>query len=186
VVQVVTCLPTGVGELSERQVVSPCLRRNVLLAVRPLWRINRGAHEPLLVTRRACGRKVQTDRAWLAPDGAPAASLLELDMRLTPETPALRRWRVWTVALIVAEICWFALLRPRVFGHLQTIFVLALLPLTVVGYVYLLAAASMYLSNRSWDFRLRQMIVVMLGLSVGCFLFALLWLAKVHFEGELA
>jgi hypothetical protein len=25
----------------------------------------------------------------------------------------------------------------------------------------------------------------MLGLSVGCFVFALLWLAKVHFEGEL-
>jgi hypothetical protein len=24
----------------------------------------------------------------------------------------------------------------------------------------------------------------MLGLSVGCFVFALLWLAKVHFEGE--
>jgi len=25
----------------------------------------------------------------------------------------------------------------------------------------------------------------MLGLSVGCFVFSLLWLAKVHFEGEL-
>jgi len=25
----------------------------------------------------------------------------------------------------------------------------------------------------------------MLGLSAGCFVFALLWLAKVHFEGEL-
>ena len=106
-------------------------------------------------------------------------------MRLTPETPALRRWRVWVIALLVAEICWFALLRPRVFGHFRSILVLGLLPLTVVGYVYLMAAASMYLADRSWDFRLRQMIVVMLGLSVGCFVFALLWLAKVHFEGEL-
>jgi hypothetical protein len=91
---------------------------------------------------------------------------------------------VWGVALIVAEICWFAVLRPRVHGHFSTILVLGLLPLTVVGYVYLMAAASMYLSNRSWDFRLRQIMVVMLGLSVGCFVFALLWLAKVHFEGE--
>jgi hypothetical protein len=105
-------------------------------------------------------------------------------MRLTPETPALRRWRVWIVALIVSEICWFALLHPLIRSY-RTVFVLALLPLTVVGYVYLMAAVSAYLADRRWDFRLRQMIVVMLGLSVGCFVFSLLWLAKVHFGGEL-
>lgn len=105
-------------------------------------------------------------------------------MRLTPEVPILRRWRLWVGAAIVAEICWFALLRPRI-GSFFTAFVLALLPLTVVGYVYLMAAVSAYLSDRQWDFRLRQMIVVMLGLSVGCFVFSLLWLAKVHFEGNL-
>ena len=86
-------------------------------------------------------------------------------------------------AVIIAEICWFALMRPRL-ASFGTVFVLALLPLTVVGYVYLLAAVSVYLSDRRWDFRLRQLIVVMLGLSVGCFVFALLWLAKVHFAGE--
>ena len=86
-------------------------------------------------------------------------------------------------AVIVAEICWFALMRPRM-GSFATILVLSLLPLTVVGYVYLMAAVSVYLADRRWDFRLRQMIVVMLGLSVGCFVFALLWLAKVHFAGE--
>jgi hypothetical protein len=105
-------------------------------------------------------------------------------MRLTPETPALRRWRLWAVAVIVAEVCWLALLRPRI-GSYGTVLVLALLPLTVVGYVYLMAAVSAYLADQRWDFRLRQMIVVMLGLSVGCFVFSLLWLAKVHFEGEL-
>jgi len=104
-------------------------------------------------------------------------------MRLTPEIPALRRWRLWFGAVIVAELCWFALLRPRTHSR-GTIFVLALLPLTVVGYVYLMAAVSAYLGDRRWDFRLRQMIVVMLGLSVGCFVFSLLWLAKVHFESE--
>lgn len=105
-------------------------------------------------------------------------------MRLTPETPALRRWRPWAGAVIVAEVCWFALLRPRM-GSMRTLVVLALLPLTVVGYLYLMAAVSAYLAQRRWDFRLRQMIVVMLGLSVGCFVFSLLWLAKVHFEGDL-
>jgi len=106
-------------------------------------------------------------------------------MRLAPDSPALRRWRLWIGATIVTEICWFALLRPRIAGNFRPVLVLALLPLAVVGYVYLMAAVSAYLSNREWDFRLRQMIVVMLGLSVGCFVFALLWLAKVHFEGQL-
>ena len=89
------------------------------------------------------------------------------------------------MALLVAEIGWFALLRPRVAGDLGAIFMLALLPMTVVGYVYLMAAVSAYLAERRWDFHLRQMLVVMLGLSVGCFVFSLLWLAKVHFESEL-
>jgi hypothetical protein len=106
-------------------------------------------------------------------------------MRLTPDTPALRRWRLWGGAVLVAEICWFALLHPRIAGNVRAILVLALLPLTVVGYVYLMAAVSAYLADRRWDFRLRQMIVVMLGLSVGCFVFSLLWITKVHFEGEL-
>jgi hypothetical protein len=107
-------------------------------------------------------------------------------MRITPDIPALRKWRLWGAAAIVAEICWFALLRPRIAGNYPGLFVLALLPLAVIGYVYLLAAVSAYLATREWDFRLRQLIVVMLGLSVGFFVFALLWLAKVHFESDLS
>jgi hypothetical protein len=106
-------------------------------------------------------------------------------MRITPENPALRRWRPWIGAVFIAEICWFALLRPRIAGNFGAVLVLALLPLTVVGYVYLMAAVSAYLADRDWEFRFRQLIVIMLGLSVGSFVFALLWLAKVHFEGEL-
>lgn len=110
---------------------------------------------------------------------------LDFDMRLIPDSPALRRWRLWVGAVIVAEVCWFALLHPRIAGNLRGVLALALLPLAVVGYVYLMAAVSAYLAGREWDLRLRQMTVTMLGLSVGCFVFALLWLAKVHLEGEL-
>src|SRR5882762_5028068 len=99
-------------------------------------------------------------------------------MRLTPDRPALRRWRLWVGAVLVAEICWFALLHPRIAGNFRTLLALALLPLTVVGYVYLMAAVSAYLADREWDLRLRQMIVIMLGLSVGSFVFAVLWLTK--------
>ncbi len=114
-----------------------------------------------------------------------STSSLDLDMRLTPDSTALRRWRLWVGAVLIAEICWFALLHPRIAGNFRSILVLALLPLTVVGYVYLMAAVSAYLADREWDLRFRQMIVIMLGLSVGSFVFAVLWLAKVHFEGEL-
>jgi len=117
--------------------------------------------------------------------GGRSTSPLDLDMRLTPDRPALRRWRLWVGAVLVAEICWFALLHPRIAGNFRTVLALALLPLTAVGYVYLMAAVSAYLAEREWDLRLRQMIVIMLGLSVGCFVFAVLWLTKVHFEGEL-
>jgi hypothetical protein len=48
----------------------------------------------------------------------------------------------------------------------------------------LLAAVSAYLAERRWDFHIRPLIVIMLGLSVGCFIFSLPWLAKVHFAGE--
>ncbi len=104
-------------------------------------------------------------------------------MRVTPSIPALRRWRLWFAALIAAELCWFATVRPRTHSY-HTVLVLSLLPVAVVGYIYLMAAVSAYLGERRWDYRLRQMIVVMLGLSVGCFVFSLIWLAKVHFEGE--
>src|SRR5947199_9433567 len=106
-------------------------------------------------------------------------------MRLAPASRGRRRWLLWVGAIIVAEVCWCALIRPRLAGNCYAILMLALDPLAVVGYVYLMAAVSAYLAEREWDFRLRQMIVIMLGLSAGCFVFALLWLAKVHFEGEL-
>jgi hypothetical protein len=106
-------------------------------------------------------------------------------MRLTPHVPALRRWRLWVGAIVVAEICWLLLLRPWIGGNFRSVLLLVLPPLAVIGYLYLMVAVSAYLAGRDWDFVLRQMIVIMLGLSVGCFVFALLWLAKVHFEGQL-
>jgi len=140
--------------------------------------------EGRFVTRRGRRKTVCAKGAQRTFLRGSSISRLDCDMRLTPEIPALRRWRLWIGAVIVAEIGWFALLRPRI-GGIGAVFVLALLPLAVVGYVYLMAAVSAYLADKRWDFRLRQMMVVMLGLSVGCLVFALLWLAKVHFESEL-
>jgi hypothetical protein len=105
-------------------------------------------------------------------------------MLLAPKTPALRRWRLWFGALIIAEIGWFALMRPPFHGHFRSLVILALIPLAVVGYVYLLAAVAMYLDDLNWDYQMRQLIVVLLGLSVGFFLFALMTVSSAQLEAS--
>jgi hypothetical protein len=86
-----------------------------------------------------------------------------------PKTPALRRWRIWAGALLIAEVGWFVLMRPPFSGHLKSILVLSLIPVAVVGYVYLLASVAAWLDRLNWDYQMRQVIVIMLGLSVGFF-----------------
>lgn len=107
-------------------------------------------------------------------------------IQLTRDTPALMRWRAWSGAVGVAEIVWFALLQPRLSAPFHTFVVLALLPLTVVGYVYLLVAVSVVLSERDWEYGFRQTIVLILGSSVGCFVFALMWITREHFAADLS
>ena len=107
-------------------------------------------------------------------------------MLYAPRTPALRRWRLWFGALIVAEIGWFALTRPPFSGHFRSVFLLALIPIAVVGYVYLLAAVAVYLDSRNWDYQMRQVIVIMLGLSVGFFVSVLTTLSTAQLEASSA
>ena len=103
-------------------------------------------------------------------------------MLFTPQVPALRRWRYWFGGLAIAEIGWFTLLRPPLSGHFHAVLLLALIPAAVVGYIYLLAAVSAYLDRLDWDYQMRQLIVVMLGLSVGFFLSALMTLSAAQLD----
>lgn len=105
-------------------------------------------------------------------------------MPLAPKTPALRRWRWWFGALAVGEVGWFVLMRPPFAGHFKTFLLMALTPIAVVGYVYLLAAVAAALDKRDWDYQMRQVIVVMLGLSVGFFVSVLSTLATVQLEAS--
>ena len=107
-------------------------------------------------------------------------------MLLAPKTPALRRWRLWCGALIIAEIGWFALMRPPLHGHFRSLAMLALIPIALVGYVYLLGAVAVYLDSRDWDYQMRQLIVVLLGLSVGFLLFALMTISNAQLEASVA
>ncbi|HXY96712.1 MAG TPA: hypothetical protein VEH00_07020 [Steroidobacteraceae bacterium] len=101
-----------------------------------------------------------------------------------PRTPALRRWRLWFGALLIAEVGWFVLTRPPF--HFRSVFMLALIPVAVVGYVYLLAAVAAYLDKMNWDYQMRQVIVIMLGLSVGFFVSVLSTVATEQLEAAAA
>jgi len=107
-------------------------------------------------------------------------------MLFAPKTPALRRWRLWFGALLVAEIGWFALMRPPFAGHFKSVLLLALIPVAVVGYVYLLAAVAAFLDSRDWDYQMRQVIVIMLGLSVGFFVSVLSSISAAQLEASAA
>ena len=105
-------------------------------------------------------------------------------MLFAPKTPALRRWRLWFGALLIAEVGWFVLTRPPF--HFKSVFMLALIPLAVVGYVYLLAAVAAFLDRMNWDYQMRQVIVIMLGLSVGFFVSVLSTVATEQLEAAAA
>jgi hypothetical protein len=107
-------------------------------------------------------------------------------MLYAPKTPALRRWRLWFGALLVAEIGWFVLMRPPFSGHLKSVLLLALIPVAVIGYVYLLAAVAAFLEQRDWDYQMKQVIVIMLGLSVGFFVSVLSAISTASIEASVA
>jgi len=114
------------------------------------------------------------------------SSKARLNMTLSRDIPALQRWRWWLGGAAIAEIGWFLLLRPRHTASFHTLFMLGLLPLTVVGYVYLMVAVSSFLEARNWDYRLSQVIVLMLGFSCGLFVLSLMWFVNERFAADLS
>jgi hypothetical protein len=103
----------------------------------------------------------------------------------TPYQSALRNWHLWLIAALLGEVGWFALLHPLVPRTLRSGVVLALLPLALVGYAYLVVRLLQRLADAGWNLRLRQAISLVAALSVGCFIFVLLWITETHFSGEL-
>jgi hypothetical protein len=84
------------------------------------------------------------------------------------------------------ELAWFSLLHPLVPRTFTAGFALALLPLPVLGYVYLIVRLLMSLGDAQWNPRMRFVLALILVLSVGGFIFGILWIAEAHFSnGEL-
>ena len=106
-------------------------------------------------------------------------------MAFTPNLWSLRTWPARLVAAVVAELIWFALLHPLVPRTLHAALVLALLPIVIVAYVYFIVGVLAGLSDAPLNVRFRQLLGLVLALSVGGLIFGLLYAAQRHLQGEL-
>jgi len=102
----------------------------------------------------------------------------------TPFRSALRNWPQWLGLTAVGEIIWFSVLYPLVPRTLRAACVLALIPLPLAGYVYLVVYLLRRLADAQWNLRVRQGITLVLAISVGCVGFVLLWITETHFDAE--
>jgi hypothetical protein len=114
----------------------------------------------------------------------PSASPLDLCMGPTPFRSALRNWPQWLGLTAVGEILWFSVLYPLVPRTLRAACVLALIPLPLAGYVYLVVHLLRRLADAQWNLRVRQGITLVLAVSVGCVGFVLVWITETHFDAE--
>jgi hypothetical protein len=70
-------------------------------------------------------------------------------MRVSSDNSLLHRWSLWVGALIVLEIGWFLLLRHEFGPIFHASLRVAMPPLAVIGYAYLLGAGSGYTHPRA-------------------------------------
>ena len=106
-------------------------------------------------------------------------------MDFTPNHFLPRTWTGYLAAAAVAEGVWFALLHPLVPRTLHAALVLVLLPFLIFAYMYFVLGLLARLGDIPWNVRLRQLIGLLLALSVGGLIFALLYVAENHLHGEL-
>jgi hypothetical protein len=106
-------------------------------------------------------------------------------MGLTSYPFEFRTWRGWMLTALVAELAWFVLIHPLVPRTLRSALILALCPVPIVVYAYLIAHAVTGLVDSRLPLRLREAVGLVLILSVGLFGFGVLWVVEAHFNNDL-
>jgi hypothetical protein len=97
---------------------------------------------------------------------------------------SLRGWRLWLVVVIVAEIGWFGLLYPLVPTSAKAALVEFALPLPIAGYAYLVVRALIWLGGRPLSPSVRFLLGGSLVVSVGVFVFLLVYVAQHRLSAE--
>lgn len=86
---------------------------------------------------------------------------------LLPNSARPRHWWQWTIVIVAAELLWFCLMYPLVPGTVAAAVIEALLPLPLLGYVYLAVRCLFWIARQNWSPWMRRFLGVALALSVG-------------------
>jgi hypothetical protein len=78
-----------------------------------------------------------------------------------------RRWWHWVVGILAAELLWFCVLYPLVPRTAAAAAFEALLPLPLIGYIYLAVLSLFWISRRNWSRWTKGALSTAIALSVG-------------------
>jgi hypothetical protein len=131
------------------------------------------------------------DRICREPSGGGAAvprrsswTLYFTMIELMPNFAFRHRWWHWVVAILAAELLWFCAMYPLVPRTAGAAALEALLPLPLIGYIYLAVLCLFWISGRNWSAWTRRLLGTAIALSAGA---AGIWMvawAVVHTSAE--
>jgi hypothetical protein len=105
-------------------------------------------------------------------------------MDLLPNSAFPRRWWHWLVIILAAELLWFCFMYPLVPRTAPAAAFEALLPLPLLGYIYVAVQCLLWISRRHWSRWMRQLLTAAIAVSVGA---AGIWIidwAVIHTSAE--
>jgi hypothetical protein len=78
-----------------------------------------------------------------------------------------RRWWHWVLVAFAAELLWFCFMYPVVPRTVPALTLEALLPLLLLGYLYLGVRCLLWISRRSWSRWTRRVLTTAIAVGVG-------------------
>src|SRR5579862_8840925 len=108
---------------------------------------------------------------------------------LKPETGWSKRtfprlWWHWLLVIVVAELMWFCALYPLVPKSVGAAVLEALLPLPLLGYLYLAALGLFWISARTWSVWTRRLLGSVIVLAAGAVGIWMIDWAVIHTPAE--
>jgi hypothetical protein len=76
-------------------------------------------------------------------------------------------WYIWVGGAVLAAALWFGFLVPLVPETSQGIFIEALLPLPLLGYIYMAVRVLFWMADRNWVSGVRRLAAYAVASSVG-------------------
>jgi hypothetical protein len=86
---------------------------------------------------------------------------------LVPNSVRPRDWWQWAIVIVAAELLWFCLMYPLIPRTVGAAVVEALLPLPLLGYVYLVVRCLFWISKQSWSVWMRRFLSTAVAVILG-------------------